>query len=115
MQAPSLTIGIEEEYQIVDPVTRELRSYITEILAGDQHELAQVKLELHQSIVEVGNEVHETPASAPGCLVPVPEPVPAVIGPCRAVCPVPHLRSVPPSPGTLQIGGAIALPCPCPG
>jgi len=26
MKAPSLTLGIEEEYQIVDPETRELRS-----------------------------------------------------------------------------------------
>ena len=32
MKPPSLTIGIEEEYQIIDPVTRELRSYITELL-----------------------------------------------------------------------------------
>ncbi len=35
MKAPSLTLGIEEEYQIIDPETRELRSYITEILNGD--------------------------------------------------------------------------------
>ena len=35
MKSPSLTIGIEEEYQIIDPETRELRSYITEILSGD--------------------------------------------------------------------------------
>ena len=26
------TLGIEEEYQVVDPETRELRSYITQIL-----------------------------------------------------------------------------------
>ena len=31
---PSLSIGIEEEYQTVDPVTRDLRSHIhAEILA----------------------------------------------------------------------------------
>ena len=29
MKAPSLTIGIEEEYQIIDPETREPCSYIT--------------------------------------------------------------------------------------
>lgn len=29
MKQPSFTIGIEEEYQIIDPVTRELKSYIT--------------------------------------------------------------------------------------
>ena len=32
MKSPSLTIGIEEEYQIIDPETRELRSYITQML-----------------------------------------------------------------------------------
>ncbi|MDB4885440.1 MAG: carboxylate-amine ligase, partial [Gemmatimonadetes bacterium] len=36
MKAPSLTIGIEEEYQVVDPATCELKSYITEILQGDK-------------------------------------------------------------------------------
>ena len=29
---PSLTIGIEEEYQIIDPATRELRSFITQFI-----------------------------------------------------------------------------------
>lgn len=37
MKPPSLTIGIEEEYQIIDPETRELRSYITEILQDKDH------------------------------------------------------------------------------
>ena len=64
MKAPTLTIGIEEEYQIIDPATRELRSYITEILEGDHVILRQVKPELHQSIVEVGTEVCRTPAGA---------------------------------------------------
>ena len=64
MKAPSLTIGIEEEYQIIDPVTRELRSYITEILQEDDYILREVKPELHQSIVEVGTVVCETPARA---------------------------------------------------
>jgi glutamate---cysteine ligase / carboxylate-amine ligase len=64
MKPPSLTIGIEEEYQIVDPVTRELRSYITEILQEDELILREVKPELHQSIVEVGTTVCETPAEA---------------------------------------------------
>ena len=30
-----LTIGVEEEYQIIDPKTRELQSYITQILEDD--------------------------------------------------------------------------------
>ncbi|MGI8498132.1 MAG: carboxylate-amine ligase [Gemmatimonadaceae bacterium] len=69
MKAPSLTIGIEEEYQIIDPDSRELRSYITEILDGDHLILEQVKPELHQSIVEVGTTVCRTPAEARAELV----------------------------------------------
>src|SRR3954452_24029934 len=62
MNAPSLTLRIEEEYQIIDPVTRELRSYITEILDHDHLILGEIKPELHQSIVEVGSPVCQTPA-----------------------------------------------------
>jgi carboxylate-amine ligase len=65
MKPPSLTIGIEEEYQIIDPQTRELRSYITQMLAEGRRILSeQVKPELHQSVVEVGTEVCKTPAEA---------------------------------------------------
>ena len=63
MKPPSLTIGIEEEYQIVDPQTRELRSYISEIL--DEGKLIlreQIKPELHQAMVEVGSLVCQTPS-----------------------------------------------------
>src|SRR5438874_7140472 len=63
MKAPSLTIGIEEEYQIIDPQTRELRSYITQILEeGKLLLLEQVNPELHQAMVEVGSNVCQTPA-----------------------------------------------------
>jgi carboxylate-amine ligase len=62
MKTPSLTLGIEEEYQIVDPTTRELRSYITEILHEDYVRLGEVKPELHQSMVEIGSKVCRTPA-----------------------------------------------------
>jgi glutamate---cysteine ligase / carboxylate-amine ligase len=61
MQAPSLTLGIEEEYQIIDPETRELKSYITEILAGDKLTMDEVKPELHQSMIEIGSKVCRTP------------------------------------------------------
>ncbi|MBD0319190.1 MAG: carboxylate-amine ligase [Gemmatimonadetes bacterium] len=64
MKPPSLTIGIEEEYQIIDPDTRELRSYITEILDHDHLILGEIKPELHQSIVEVGTTICQTPAQA---------------------------------------------------
>src|SRR4051795_2353331 len=70
MKAPSLTIGIEEEYQIIDPGTRELRSYIPQILEDSKLILReQVKAELHQSMVEVGTEVCRTPAEARAELV----------------------------------------------
>ncbi|HJU88452.1 MAG TPA: carboxylate-amine ligase [Gemmatimonadaceae bacterium] len=69
MKAPSLTLGVEEEYQIIDPETRELRSYITEILAGDHLTLEEVKPELHQSMVEIGTKVCRTPADVRAELV----------------------------------------------
>lgn len=69
MKPPSLTIGIEEEYQIIDPVTRELRSYITEILKEESVVLGEIKPELHQSMVEVGTRVCHTPAEARAELV----------------------------------------------
>ena len=62
MKAPSLTLGIEEEYQIIDPTTRELKSYITEILNGDHMILDEVKPELHQSMVEIGSKVCRAPS-----------------------------------------------------
>ncbi|HEX3867296.1 MAG TPA: carboxylate-amine ligase [Gemmatimonadaceae bacterium] len=61
MKAPSLTLGIEEEYQIIDPASRELTSYITEILTGDHMILDEVKPELHQSMVEIGSRVCRSP------------------------------------------------------
>jgi len=58
MSRPSLTIGVEEEYQIIDPQTRELRSYITQFLEEDKLVLReQLKPELHQSIIEVGTRI----------------------------------------------------------
>jgi len=70
MNPPSLSIGVEEEYQIIDPQTRELRSYITEILEeGRLVLLEQVKPELHQSMVEIGTMVCQTPAEVRAELV----------------------------------------------
>lgn len=59
MQPPMLTIGIEEEYQIIDPETRELRSYITQFLEDGKMILREreLKPELHQSMVEMGTPV----------------------------------------------------------
>ncbi len=54
MKAPTFTIGIEEEYQTVDPVTFDLRSHIaTEIVhEGRRRMKEKVKAEMHQSVVE---------------------------------------------------------------
>jgi carboxylate-amine ligase len=56
---PSFSLGIEEEYQTVDPVTRDLRSHIqTEMLAVGKLRLQErVKAEMHTSVVEVGTRV----------------------------------------------------------
>jgi carboxylate-amine ligase len=71
MKTPSFNIGIEEEYQIIDPQTRELKSYITQLLeAGDRMKLREaIKAEMHQSMVEVGTEICQTPADARAELV----------------------------------------------
>lgn len=59
LKAPSLTIGIEEEYQIINPQTRQLTSYITQFLDGENTILREreIKPELHQSMVELGSNV----------------------------------------------------------
>ena len=56
---PSFTIGIEEEYQTIDPETRDLRSHIdAEIIEKSKTLLHEaVKAEMHQSVVEVGTGV----------------------------------------------------------
>ena len=56
---PSLTIGIEEEYQTIDPETRDLRSHIdSEIISKGKMLLKEaVKAEMHQSVVEVGTGI----------------------------------------------------------
>ena len=59
MTAPSFTIGIEEEYQTIDPVTFDLRSHIAfEIVhEGKRRMNEKVKAEMHQSVIEVGTGV----------------------------------------------------------
>ena len=56
---PSFTLGIEEEFQTIDPATRDLRSHIQEeIIAKGRIRLEErVKPEMHQSVVEVGTRV----------------------------------------------------------
>ena len=59
---PSLSLGIEEEYQIIDPETREMRSFITQFLDNDRVIMIEreLKPELHQSMVELGTPACQT-------------------------------------------------------
>jgi carboxylate-amine ligase len=62
MTKPSFTLGIEEEFQIVDPSTRELRSHVSEHLLDEGKLLLseQIKMEMHQSVVELGTNICQT-------------------------------------------------------
>jgi glutamate---cysteine ligase / carboxylate-amine ligase len=52
------TLGVEEEFQIVDPDTWELCSHVSDLLASSAPALGdQIRRELHQSIVEVGTRI----------------------------------------------------------
>jgi glutamate---cysteine ligase / carboxylate-amine ligase len=55
--AGPFTLGIEEEFQIVDPHSRELKSHIEEMLVAGAHLGESIKPELHKSVVEVGTPV----------------------------------------------------------
>jgi len=58
--AHRFTIGVEEEFQIIDPATCELRSHVSELVAAASPSIGeQVKHELHQSIVEMGTKICE--------------------------------------------------------
>ena len=58
MNLEDLTIGIEEEYQIIDPKSRELTSYVQQFLEKGHVVLKeQVKPEFMQSQIEVGSHV----------------------------------------------------------
>src|SRR5260370_42576795 len=58
--AHRFTIGVEEEFQIIDPATCELRSHVSQIVSAASPDIAeQVKHELHPSIVETGTRICE--------------------------------------------------------
>jgi carboxylate-amine ligase len=62
--AHRFTIGVEEEFQIIDPATCELRSHVMQLVSAASPSIVeQVKHEMHQSIVETGTnicqDVHE--------------------------------------------------------
>jgi len=52
------TLGVEEEYMVIDPVTRELASHDQKIVEAAQKIYKdQVKAEMHQAVVEVGTGI----------------------------------------------------------
>ncbi len=52
------SLGIEEEFQIVDPKTRELKSHVQQLLEDGKMVLKeQIKAEMHQSVVEAGSTI----------------------------------------------------------
>src|SRR5713226_2919936 len=55
---PSFTLGIEEEFQVVDPGTRELQSHIQEMFAeGEKRLKEEIKREMHDPVIEVGTPI----------------------------------------------------------
>jgi carboxylate-amine ligase len=58
MLNPPLTLGIEEEYQIIDPESRQLSGYVAKILERGRMVLGdQIKNEFMLSQVEVGSKI----------------------------------------------------------
>ena len=52
------TIGVEEEYMVIDPETRELKSHEQKIVQEGQKVIKdKVKAEMHQAVVEVGTDI----------------------------------------------------------
>ena len=57
---PTFTLGVEEEFQLIDPETRALRSHIQELLAtATDRQRERMKPELHQSIIEIATDICE--------------------------------------------------------
>lgn len=52
------TLGVEEEYMVIDPTTRELKSHEQKIVQeGQKLIMDKVKAEMHQAVVEVGTDI----------------------------------------------------------
>src|SRR6476646_3119289 len=54
----NFTLGVEEEYMVTDPVTKELKSHEQKIVHEGQKIIKdKVKAEMHQAVVEVGSDI----------------------------------------------------------
>ncbi len=52
------TLGVEEEYMVLDPKTKELKSHEQKIVHEGQKVIKdKVKAEMHQAVVEVGTDI----------------------------------------------------------
>ena len=52
------TLGVEEEYMVLDPESRELKSHEQKIVHEGQKVIKdKVKAEMHQAVVEVGTDI----------------------------------------------------------
>jgi len=62
---PAFSLGVEEEFMILDPKSRALKSHIQEIIEEGRMILKEsIKPEMHQSVVEVGTGICTTIAQA---------------------------------------------------
>src|SRR3954465_11217744 len=52
------TLGVEEEYMVIDPVSRELKSH-EQMIVHEGHKVIKdkIKAEMHQAVVEVGTDI----------------------------------------------------------
>ena len=54
----TFTLGVEEEYMVLDPVSFELKSHEQRIVQEGQKAIKdKVKAEMHQAVVEVGTDI----------------------------------------------------------
>jgi glutamate---cysteine ligase / carboxylate-amine ligase len=54
----NFTLGVEEEYMVMDPATKELKSHEQKIVQEGQKIIKdKVKAEMHQAVVEVGTDI----------------------------------------------------------
>ena len=54
----TITLGIEEEFQIIDPVTRQLKSHMSQLVDEGKVILQErIKQEMHQAVVETGTGI----------------------------------------------------------
>src|SRR5947209_12096445 len=65
MSQPTFTLGIEEEFQVIDPGTRGLQSHIQELFAeGEKRLKDEIKREMHDPVIEVGTPICRNVAEA---------------------------------------------------